>query len=94
MKSKRQTGARLGLLSRILAASLGAYALASAWSIALALAWPGARAEGVMLGLLGAFILGVLAVLWVFAVRNAWRAWAGLLLPAALLAGLAWGAAG
>lgn len=94
MKSKRQTGARLGLLSRILAASLGAYALASAWSMALALAWPGGRAEGVMLGLLGAFILGVLAVLWVFAVRKVWLAWAGLLLPAALLAAIAWKAAG
>ncbi len=78
----------LALLSRILAASIGSYGLASLWSIALALALPGPRADGVMLGLVSAFAIGTMAVLWVFAASTVWRAWAGLLLPAAMLAGI------
>lgn len=78
----------LALLSRILAASIGSYGLASLWSVALARVWPGPRADGVMLGLVSAFAIATLAVIWVFATTTSWRAWAGLLLPAALLAGI------
>jgi len=78
------------LLSRILAACLGGYALAVAFSLAFALAWPGAKAEGVMIGLIGSFAIGTVAVIWVFAVSTAWRAWIGLLIAAAILAGVAW----
>ena len=34
------------------------------------------------------FVVYACGVIWVFATRNAWRAWAGILLPAAVLGGL------
>jgi hypothetical protein len=34
------------------------------------------------------FVFYACGVIWVFATRNAWRAWAGILGPAAVLGGL------
>ena len=80
----------VGILSRTIAAVLGGYLLASlvAACCALGLALP--RAEAVMTGAMLAFAVHAGAALYVFAVRSAWRAWAGLALPAALLGGLLW----
>ncbi|MBX3455021.1 hypothetical protein [Ferrovibrio sp.] len=79
----------VSLVARILAAVIGCYGLASAWSMALALAWPqlglGARAEGTMIGLVFAFAIGVGVVIWCFAVVSLRRMLAGLLLAALLL---------
>ena len=79
----------MSLLVRILAAVTGCYGLASAWSMALALAWPalelGPRADGVMIGLVFAFAIGVAAVIWCFAVISMRRMLAGLLLMALVL---------
>ncbi|WP_043361419.1 DUF3649 domain-containing protein [Belnapia sp. F-4-1] len=79
-----------GILSRSVAAILGGYLLASlvAACCALGLALP--RAEAVMTGAMLAFAVQAGAVVYVFAVRSVWRAWAGLALPAALLGGLLW----
>ena len=79
-----------GIISRSIAAVLGGYGLASlvAACCALGLAMP--RAEAVMTGAMLAFAVHAGAAIYVFAVRNAWRAWAGLALPAALFSGLLW----
>lgn len=79
-----------GILSRSVAAVLGGYLLASlvAACCALGLALP--RPEAVMTGAMLAFAVHAGAVVYVFAVRSAWRAWAGLALPAALLGALLW----
>ncbi|QTD46359.1 DUF3649 domain-containing protein [Ottowia testudinis] len=76
---------RLGVAARALAAIGGGYALSALASVALALWLPVARAEAVTWGLLAAFVVYPLAVMWVFAARSAARAWLGLALPAALL---------
>lgn len=79
------------LLSRIIAALLGGYGLAALSSVAV-LALPVSKPQAVIAGMLASFLVYAGAVIWVFAVRNAWRAWAGLLLAALPLLLAAWSA--
>ncbi|WP_233238248.1 DUF3649 domain-containing protein [Bordetella sp. LUAb4] len=72
------------LLSRIVAAIVGGYGLAALFSVAV-LALPMTRPQAVLTGQLASFALYAGAVVWVFAVRSAWRAWVGLLVVAAPL---------
>ncbi len=77
------------LLSRIVAAMFGGYALAALGSVA-ALALPMDRTQAVITGTLASFAIYAGAVVWVFAVRSARRAWAGLLIAAVPLLLAAW----
>lgn len=77
---------RLAVASRIVAASLGGYALASLFSVFVAWTLPMARAEAVTSSMMLAFVVYLVVVLWCFACRSAWRAWAGILIPGLLLA--------
>jgi hypothetical protein len=77
------------LLSRIVAAVLGGYAVAALVSVA-ALALPISTPQAVVTGQLASFVVYAGAVIWVFAARSALRAWAGLVIVAAALASLAW----
>lgn len=90
-----ETGANLAryrwaVASRTAAAVLGGYALASAMAGCLAVWLPMARADAVITGMLVAFVAYAAGVIWVYVARNAWRAWLGMLGPAALLAALCW----
>jgi protein-S-isoprenylcysteine O-methyltransferase Ste14 len=80
------TSHRLGVASRIAAAALGGYLLASLSSICLAWTLPLARPEAVVSSMMLAFIVYLIVVLWCFACRSASRAWAGIALPALALA--------
>ena len=77
------------LLSRIVAALFGGYALAALASVAV-LALPMSKPQAVLTGMLASFAIYAGAVVWVFAVRSALRAWVGLLVAAAPLAVAAW----
>ena len=77
------------LVSRIVAAVFGGYALAALSSVA-ALALPMRKPEAVLTGMLASFAIYAAAVVWVFAVRSALRAWLGLLVAAAPLLLAAW----
>ncbi len=77
---------RLGVASRALAAIGGGYALSALAATVSAIYFPGTRAEAAIFGMLLSFLIYTLAVMWVFAVRSAWRAWLGLLIPALPLA--------
>lgn len=77
---------RLDVASRALAAIVGGYALSALAATVAAIYFPGTRAEAAIFGMLASFVIYTLAVLWVFAVRSAWRAWLGLLLPSVPLA--------
>ena len=77
------------LLSRIVAAVFGGYGLAALGSVA-ALALPMAKPQAVITGMLASFAIYAGAVIWVFAVRSARRAWAGLLIAAVPLLLAAW----
>ena len=82
--------ARLGaLVSRILAALLGGYALAALISVA-ALALPLDKPQAVLTGMQSSFLIYACAVIWVFAARSALRAWTGLAVVALPLALAAW----
>ncbi|ABD08220.1 conserved hypothetical protein [Rhodopseudomonas palustris HaA2] len=77
------------LVSRIVAALLGGYALAALFSVAV-LALPLSKPQAVLTGQLASFAICTGVVIWVFAVRSALKAWIGLLIVAAALAPLAW----
>ncbi len=77
------------LLSRIVAALLGGYALAALSSVAV-LALPMSKTEAVLTGMQASFLVYALAVIWVFAARSATRAWAGLLIVGAPLLLATW----
>ncbi|MFJ2522975.1 DUF3649 domain-containing protein [Pseudomonas capeferrum] len=77
---------RLAVASRCLAALLGGYLLASMASVCIALLAPLSRVDATLIGLLLSFIFYLLAFIWCFACRSAWRAWLGVLLPSLLMA--------
>jgi phosphate/sulfate permease len=79
----------LPLISRIVAAVGGGYVLAALLSVAV-LGLPVSRPQAVIGGMLGSFAVYAGAVVWVFAVRSATRAWVGLIVAALPLLPFAW----
>ncbi|SPB13745.1 PepSY-associated TM helix protein [Caballeronia novacaledonica] len=77
------------LVSRIVAAIAGGYALAALASVA-ALALPVSQPQAVLTGMLASFVVYTCAVIWVFAVRSARRAWTGLVIVAVPLLLASW----
>lgn len=77
------------LISRIIAALFGGYAVAALASVAV-LALPMSKPQALLTGMLASFIIYACAVIWVFAVRSATKAWLGLLVVAAVLLPGAW----
>jgi hypothetical protein len=77
------------LVSRIVAALFGGYVLAALFSVAV-LALPMSKPQAVLTGMLASFLIYAGAVIWVFAVHSALKAWVGLLIVAAPLALAAW----
>ena len=77
------------LISRIVAALFGGYALAALSSVAV-LALPMGKPQAVLSGMLASFAIYAAAVIWVFAVRSALRAWVGLIVVAVPLSLAAW----
>jgi ABC-type glycerol-3-phosphate transport system permease component len=75
---------------RVVAATVGAYALAAAFAYALARALPMTRSEAAA----AATMLGTLAmpgaVIWVFAARSAGRAWVGVVMVTLMFGVAAW----
>ncbi len=88
MRTRQADGRyRLMIASRMLAAAVGGYALAAAWtaalSLSLAVVMP--RVEAVLIATMLAWLVYVAAAGWAFYARSAWGAWGGTLLPALLL---------
>ncbi|QUS39405.1 DUF3649 domain-containing protein [Tardiphaga alba] len=77
------------LISRIVAALFGGYAIAALASVAV-LALPMSKPQAVLTGMLTSFAIYAGAVIWVFAVRSALKAWIGLIVVAVPLALAAW----
>lgn len=76
---------RLAVTSRSLAALLGGYLLASMASVCITLLAPMAQADATMTGMMLSFVFYLLAFIWCFACRSAWRAWLGMMLPSLVL---------
>ncbi|QHE83640.1 DUF3649 domain-containing protein [Hydrogenophaga sp. BPS33] len=81
---------RWSVASRAVAAVLGGYAFSSAATVLMAVLWPAPLAQAVMWASMLSFAVYTAAVIWVFATRSALRAWAGMLVGAAVLCALAW----
>lgn len=81
---------RLQVASRVVAAAVGGYALASALTVLLALVWPLPRAQAVLASTMLGFVWYTAAVMWVFTAKSATRAWVGMVLPTAVIALLCW----
>lgn len=76
---------RAGVGMRILAATLGGYALAAVATAALTLHGPGSRIDAAIAATMLSFLIWTFAVLWAFAARSALWAWLGIATPATLL---------
>lgn len=86
-------GYRWVITSRSVAAIFGGYGLAAAFAACLSLVLPQigmSRPDAVLTATMLAFVLHAVAALWAFSCASAWRTWAGILIPAVLLALLAW----
>jgi hypothetical protein len=83
-------GYRLAVLSRVAAAVVGGYALAAILPILLSRVLPLPKAEAVLTAVLLSFVVYTCAILWVFAVRTAGRAWSGLMVANGVGAALCW----
>lgn len=70
--------AALSIVSRLLAALLGGYALTYAATAALAKALPVEPVDAVIIASLPAFALYTAVIIWAFAARSAIRLWASL----------------
>lgn len=77
---------RLSVLSRVIAAGLGGYILVNLSNLALSYVLPGEEYKNLLLAMMLSFVFYTLAVIWVFSVRSATRAWLGLLVVALPLA--------
>lgn len=89
-KSGSSLQARLGVVSRCVAAIGGGYALAALSNVVLALTLALPREEAVMAASMPAFLIFAAAVAWAFCARTAWLAWAGIGGPALVLALAVW----
>lgn len=81
---------RWEVASRVVAAAIGGYALASALTVLLALIWPLPQAQAVLASTMLGFVWYTVAVIWVFTTRSHVRAWVGMVLPTVLIAMLCW----
>lgn len=81
---------RLAVASRVFAALLGGYALATATTVALARVISAPRDELLQTAALPSFLVYVAAAVWAFSASTPTRAWLGIALPALVLALLAW----
>ena len=75
---------RANVAARVVAGTIGAYAVAALFAAALACTLPMPRADATVPATLLALLVGPAVTLWAFLARGPWRAWAGI----ALLGGL------
>lgn len=76
------------IFSLVLAATLGGYLLTSAVMILIAAILPLSLADAVITSALLSFAVYTVAVIWIFAVKNAKRAWIGMIGATVIIGGL------
>lgn len=79
----------LGVASRVVAASLGGYALTYWATVSLAVMLPMRRAEAVLVASMLSFVVHIGAIVWAFAASTPTKAWLWLLGLTAVLIGIA-----
>jgi hypothetical protein len=81
---------RANVAARAVAGSVGAYGVAALLAAALARTLPMSKLEAIIPATLLALLVAPAVTLWAFLARGPWRAWAGVLGTALLLAAIAW----
>jgi len=81
---------RTNIAARALAGTIGAYAVAACFAMALARILPLEPVQAIMPATLLAFLIMPAVTIWAFLARSPWRAWGGVVLLGALFAGIAW----
>lgn len=79
---------RLDVLSRTLAGVLAGYGMSALCAACLAVCLPGEKADAALTGTLVSFLVYTAAIIWAYAAASHWRAWVGVLVPAALFGAL------
>ncbi|MFC7335417.1 DUF3649 domain-containing protein [Rhodocista pekingensis] len=79
---------RREVLSRSVAGILAGYGLAAASAACVAVLLPGEKADAALTGTMLSFLVYTAAIIWAYAAASPRRAWAGILLPAALFLAL------
>jgi predicted neutral ceramidase superfamily lipid hydrolase len=82
------TKSKLGLpiLSRSVAAIIGGYVLSNLLATLISYLLPMPTADSVLLSLLLSFLFYSIAIIWVFSVKTAGKAWLGLFIACAISA--------
>lgn len=70
---------QINVLSRVIAAAFGGYALVNLSNLALSYVLPVPQNQGLLFAMMISFFFYTGAIIWVFAVRTATKAWLGLL---------------
>lgn len=81
---------RANVATRAVAGTVGAYTVAACLDMAVARLFPGGRIDGVVAGMLFAFLAVPAVAIWAFLARGPLRALAGVIVAAALFGGAAW----
>ena len=81
---------RANVSARTIAATVGSYLLAAAFSVMLARAVPLDRAQAAMLATLAGIVLAPAVSLWCFLANSAWRVCGGVAAAIVVFAMLAW----
>lgn len=81
---------RANVAARVVAGTIGAYAVAALFAMALARILPMDRAQAVVPATLLAFLIVPVVTIWAFLARGPWRAWAGVIALGAFFAAIAW----
>lgn len=81
---------RANVAARVVAGTIGAYAVAALAAVALARVLPMPRVEAIIPATLIALLIGPAVTIWAFLARGPWRAWAGIVLVGAALAAIVW----
>ena len=76
------------IFSLVLAATVGGYLFTSAVMILIAAILPMSRADAVITSALLSFAIYTAVIIWVFAIKNAKRAWGGLLFATLVIGGI------
>lgn len=81
---------RWAVFSRVIAATLGAYAFTWAAIVLVALIWPLPRGEAVGVATMLGFLIYAVVAMWVFSVSSVWRVWITIVGWTAAFAALDW----
>jgi hypothetical protein len=89
-QDRRSSRYRVNVAARVIAGTVGAYAVAAMFGAALARTLPTDRLSATVIATLLAFLVGPAVAVWAFLAKGRWRALAGVAGLAVLFGAIAW----